>query len=131
MWTILLKCILWIFYLLAIYLFVKGYKRYKISFWWLLLLIFFPISMVAVYEWQRNKAQQPGAPKTTSNAINLLFVIICSAATVIPNTIAYYKIMDGASADVLSAMNETTAICIIVTVVLYAVYRIGRTITQK
>ncbi len=131
MWEILLKCILALFYLLGIYLFVVGYNRYKISFGWLALLVFFPVGMIAVYEWQVNKHRPAGSPVMTSNRVHVLFAIACSAAIYVTPIYFYYKIMDGASVDMLAAMNKTTAIWVIAISAIYAVYRIAQAAPRK
>ena len=124
MWTILLSCVLFAWYLYALVTFFRGAGRNGWSAWWLLPILICPPS-VAVLLARTRRAQLRAAQASA-------FLAACIAAMLVPGVVVYYRVMDGASAELLRTVSAWETVCLVAVAALYLLcLRAGRAVTAS
>lgn len=126
MWTILLSCVLFAWYLYALVTFFRGAGRNGWSAWWLLPILICPPSVVVLLARTRRaqlRAAQASAPELRAADRRVKasgwFLAACIAAMLVPGVVVYYRVMDGASAELLHTVPAWETVCLVAVAALY------------
>lgn len=137
MWTILLSCVLFAWYLYALVTFFRGAGRNGWSAWWLLPILICPPSVAVLLARTRRaqlRAAQASAPELRAADRRVKasgwFLAACIAAMLVPGVVVYYRVMDGASAELLRTVSAWETVCLVAVAALYLLcLRAGRAVT--
>ena len=137
MWTILLYCVLFAWYLYALVTFFRGAGRNGWSAWWLLPILICPPSVVVLLARTRRaqlRAAQASAPELRAAdrpGEGSRWVLAARLAGVpVAGGVVYYRVMDGASAELLRTVPAWETVCLVAVAALYLLcLRAGRAVT--
>ena len=134
---IILSCVLFAWYLYALVTFFRGAGRNGWSAWWLLPILICPPSVVVLLARTRRaqlRAAQASAPELRAADRRVKasgwFLAACIAAMLVPGVVVYYRVMDGASAELLRTVSAWETVCLVAVAALYLLcLRAGRAVT--
>ena len=139
MWTILLYCVLFAWYLYALVTFFRGAGRNGWSAWWLLPILICPPSVVVLLA--RTRRAQLRAAQTSAAELRAAdrrvkasgwFLAACIAAMLVPGVVVYYRVMDGASAGLLRTVPAWETVCLVAVAAVYLLcLRAGRAAASR
>ncbi len=124
-------------YLYALVTFFRGAGRNGWSAWWLLPILICPPSVAVLLARTRRaqlRAAQASAPELRAADRRVKasgwFLAACIAAMLVPGVVVYYRVMDGASAELLRTVPAWETVCLVAVAALYLLcLRAGRAVT--
>lgn len=115
----------------------RGAGRNGWSAWWLLPILICPPSVAVLLARTRRaqlRAAQASAPELRAADRRVKasgwFLAACIAAMLVPGVVVYYRVMDGASAELLRTVSAWETVCLVAVAALYLLcLRAGRAVT--
>lgn len=123
------SCLHWALWIVALLLFIKGYRRYRYSFGWLFVTLFLPYAAFSIYTTERLRALRrrhadAATMKRASRQVRAssLYLVAAVAAVFIPGVCIFYRVMDGAPKETIAEIPVWTLGTLAAVTLIYGLY---------